>query len=101
MANTYTSEVVSVTTTGTNVLVFEGGDNVIVRDVMIYAKGGAATVTVLYDDLTTDDEVAKKSLAAYETWRPFAAPLAMASRHEIKVNTDQTLTVLITYVEIG
>ena len=101
MANTYQTEMVSVTTTGSNVLVFTASASLIVRDVMIYAKGGAATVSVLYDDRTTDDVVAKKSLSADETWRPFTTPIAMSSAQELKVNTSETLTILITYVEFG
>ena len=99
MANTYKTEIVSVTTTGSNVLVFVSGAKTIVRDVMIYAKGEAATVAVLYDDRTTDAVVAKESLAADGTWRPFTTPLAMPDTHELKVNTDEDITVLITYVE--
>lgn len=99
MANTYQTDMVSVTTTGSNVLFFQASGDLIVRDVMIYAKGGAATVSVLYDDRTTDDVVAKKSLSADETWRPFATPLAMRNVHELKVNTTEALTILITYVE--
>ena len=99
MANTYITEVVSVTTTGSNVLVFASDAKTIVRDVMIYAKGGAATVSVLYDDRTTDAVVAKESLAADDTWRPFTTPLGMPTAHELKVNTSAEITVLITYVE--
>jgi len=99
MANTYQTDMVSVTTTGSNVLFFQASGDLIVRDVMIFAKGGAATVSVLYDDRTTDDVVAKKSLSADETWRPFATPLAMRNVHELKVNTTEALTILITYVE--
>ena len=99
MANTYNTEIVGVTTTGSNVLVFASGAKTIVRDVMIYAKGGAADVSVLYDDRTTDAVVAKESLAADDTWRPFTAPLAMPDAHELKVNTSAEITVLITYVE--
>ena len=95
----YQTEMVSVSTTGSNVIIFTASGNTIVRDVMIYAKGGAATVSVLFDDRTTDDVVAKKSLSADETWRPFTAPVAMTSAQDIKVNTDATLTILITYVE--
>jgi hypothetical protein len=101
MANTYKTEMVSVTTTGSNVLVFTASGSLIVRDVMIYAKGGAATVSVLYDDRSTDDVVAKESLTADETWRPFTAPIAMLSAHELKVNTNASLTILITYVEFS
>jgi len=101
MANTYKTDMVSVTTTGSNVLVFIASGDLIVRDVMIFAKGGAATVSVLYDDRTTDDVVAKKSLSADETWRPFTAPVAMRNAHELKVNTTDTLTILITYVEFS
>jgi len=99
MANAYKSKLVVVSTTGSNVIFFTADGNTIVRDVMIYAKGGAATVPVLYDDRTTDDVVAKKSLSADETWRPFATPLAMRNVHELKVNTTEALTILITYVE--
>lgn len=99
MANTYNTEVVSVTTTGSNVLVFASDAKTIVRDVMIYAKGGAATVSVLYDDRTTDAVVAKELLVADDTWRPFTTPLAMPTAHELKVNTSAEITVLITYVE--
>lgn len=99
MANTYKTDMVVVSTTGSNVIFFTASADLIVRDVMIYAKGGAATVYVLYDDRTTDDVVAKKSLAADETWRPFTTPIAMPSAHELKVNTSETLTILITYVE--
>ena len=101
MANTYQTEIVSVTTTGSNVLVFTASGSLIVRDVMIYAKGGAATVSVLYDDRTTDDVVAKESLTADETWRPFATPIAMLSAHELKVNTSAALTIRITYEEFS
>jgi len=101
MANTYQTEMVSVSTTGSDIIIFLASGNTIVRDVMIYAKGGAATVSVLFDDRTTDDVVAKKSLAGDETWRPFTAPLAMTNAQDIKVNTDATITVLITYVEFG
>jgi hypothetical protein len=101
MANTYQTQIVSVTTTGSNVLIFTASGSLIVRDVMIYAKGGAATVSVLYDDRTTDDVVAKESLTADETWRPFAAPIAMLSAHELKVNTSAAVTILITYVEFS
>ena len=99
MANTYNTTLVNVTTTGSNVLVFVSSAKTIVRDVLIYAKVGAATVSVLYDDRTTDDVVAKNSLSADETWRPFTAPLAMPSAHELKVNTDAAVNVLVTYVE--
>ena len=101
MANTYKTEMVSVTTTGSNVLIFTASGSLIVRDVMIYAKGGAATVSVLYDDRSTDDVVAKESLTADETWRPFVTPIAMLSAHELKVNTSAAVTILITYVEFS
>jgi hypothetical protein len=101
MANTYKTDMVSVTTTGSNVLVFTASTSLIVRDVHIYAKGGAATVSVLYDDRTIDDVVAKKSMTADEKWHPFASPIAMLSAHEIKVNTSAALTILITYVEFS
>jgi hypothetical protein len=99
MANSYNTEMVSVATTGSNVLVFAATGDLILRDVQIYAKGGAATVSVLYDDRTIDDVVAKKSMDADEKWHPFAAPIAMRSAHELKVNTSAALTILITYVE--
>ena len=99
MANTYLTTLVNVSTTGSNVLVFTSSAKTIVRDVLIHAKGAAATVSVLYDDRTTDDAVAKNSLTADETWRPFTTPLAMPSAHELKINTSATVNVLITYVE--
>ena len=99
MANTYNTVMVSVATTGSNVLVFTASGDLIMRDMHIYAKGGAATVSVLYDDRTIDDVVAKKSLTADEKWHPFASPIAMRSAHELKVNTSAALTILITYVE--
>jgi len=99
MANTYQTEMVSVSTTGSDITIFLASGNTIVRDVMIYSKGGAATVSVLFDDRTTDDVIAKKSLAAEETWRPFTAPIAMTNAQDIAVNTSATVTILITYVE--
>lgn len=99
MANTYKTDMVVVSTTGSNVIFFTASADLIVRDVMIYAKGGVLTAAVLFDDKTTDDVVAKKTLTADETWRPFTAPLAMVSGHELKVNTSDTITILITYVE--
>jgi len=99
MANTYKSKLVAVTTTGSNVIFFTADGSTIVRDVMIYAKGGAANVAVLYDDRTTDDVVTYKAMSADETWRPFATPLAMTDLDELKVNTSETLNILITYVE--
>lgn len=101
MANTYKTDMVVVSTTGSNVIFFTASADLIVRDVMIFAKAGAATVAVLFDDKTTDDVVAKKSLAADETWRPFTTPLAMVSGHELKVNTNDTIVILVTYVEFG
>lgn len=101
MANSYLTTLTAVTTTGSDVTVFTSRADTIVRDVQIYAKGGAATVSVKYDDGTTDDVIAKKLLIADETWRPFAAPLATPDTHELKVNTSVAVNVLITYVEFS
>jgi hypothetical protein len=99
MANAYKSKLVVVSTTGSNVIFFTADGNTIVRDVMIYAKGGAANVAIFYDDRTNDDAVAYKAMSADETWRPFATPLAMNDLHELKVNTSVSVNILITYVE--
>lgn len=99
MANSYTTTITAVDTTGSDVTVFASRGNTIVRDMHIYAKGGAATVSVKYDDGTTNAVIAKKSLAADEKWHPFAAPIAPLLNHELKVNTSATLNILITYVE--
>ena len=101
MANSYKTDMVSVTTTGSDVLIFAASTSLIVRDVMIYAKGGHANVSVIYNDRTIDDVVVKGSLSADETWRPFATPIAMLSSHELKVNTSAALTILVTYVEFS
>lgn len=103
MANTYKTVMVEVSTTGSDVDVFEsptGG--CIVRNVMIYAKSGSTTVYVNYDDRTTDVQVASEaSMAAGETWRPFATPIGMLAAHKLSVNTNAAVNVLITYVEFS
>jgi len=99
MANTYLTTLVEVTTTGSNVVVFNASSKCIVRDVMIYAKGTTPTVSVLFNDRTSTLVVAKESMATDATFRPFATPLAMPSSSEIIVNTSADLHVLITYVQ--
>lgn len=101
MANSYNSVLVSVSTTGSNVIVYQASEHSIVRSVLIHAKGTTPTVSVLYDDRTTDDVIAKKTLTADETWTPFTTALSVPSAHEIKVNTTDTINVLITYVEFS
>lgn len=99
MANTYKTVMVEVSTTGSNVVVFSApSGDCIVRNVMIYAKG-ALTVTVLYDDRTTNAAINKATLALDEMWEPFSTPLGMRSANTISVNTSDALMVLITYVE--
>jgi len=99
MANNYITELVSVTTTGSNVVVFNAGEKSIVRDVMIYAKGTTPTVSVLFNDRTSTLVVAKETIATDATFRPFATPLAVPLSSEIIVNTSAEINVLITYVE--
>ena len=96
MANSYFTTITAVATTGSDVTVFTSRADTIVRDMHIYAKGGAATVSVKYDDGTTDEVIAKKSLAADEKWHPFNAPLATPDTHELKVNASVAVNVLIT-----
>jgi len=101
MANTYKTVMVEVSTTGSNVVVFSApSGGCIVRNVMIYAKG-AATLSVLYDDRTTNVAINKATLALDEMWEPFSTPLGMQSANTISVNTSAALNVLITYVEFS
>ena len=101
MANTYKTVMFEVTTTGSDVDVFTApSGGCIVRNVMIYAKG-ALTVTVLYDDRTTNAAINKATLALDEMWEPFSTPLGMRSANTISVNTSDALNVLITYVEFS
>ena len=101
MANTYITTTAEVTTTGSNVIFFTSpSGGCIVRNVMIYAKS-AATVTVNYDDRTTDVSIHKVTLAADELWEPFSTPLGMPAANFLKVNTSAALNVLITYVQFS
>ena len=101
MANLYKTLMVEVSTTGSDVDVFvspTGG--CIMRHMMIYAKSGSTAVYVKYDDRTTDVNIATEaSMAATETWVPFASPLGMQATHKLSVNTNEAVNVLITYVE--
>lgn len=103
MANLYKTVMVEVATLGSDIDVFvspTGG--CIMRHMMVYAKSGSTTVYVKYDDRTTDVNIATEaSMAANETWVPFASPLGMPATHKLSVNTNEAVNVLITYVEFS
>jgi len=103
MANTYKTNVIEISTTGSDVDFFTaptGG--CIVRDVMIYAKTASTTVSILYDDRVDDASVATEtSMAVGDTWRPFATAIGMQADHKLSVNTNEAVNVLITYVEFS
>ena len=99
MANIYNTTLVSVTTTGSNVIVYTSPGKTIVRDVAIYAKGTTPTVSTLYNDRTSTLVLDQTTLTTSATHRPFATPLGMPNAHEILVNTSAEVNVLITYVE--
>ena len=100
MANTYITTTVEVTTTGSNVIFFTSpSGGCIVRNVMIYAKSNHTTVTINYDDRTTDVAIHKATLSTDELWEPFSTPLGMPASNFLKMNTSEAVNVLITYVE--
>ena len=101
MANTYITTTAEITTTGSNVTFFTApSGGCIVRNVMIYAKS-AATVTVNYDDRSTDVAIHKATLATNELWEPFSTPLGMPSSNFLKLNTSAAVNVLVTYVQFS
>jgi len=101
MANLYKTVMVEVSTTGSDVDVFTApSGGCIVRNVMIYSKG-AGTVTVKYDDRTTDTAINQATLATDEMWEPFSSPLGMLSANVISVNSGVAVNVLVTYVEFS
>jgi len=101
MANLYKTVMTEVTTTGSDVAVFTApSGGCIVRNVMIYSKG-AGTVTVKYDDRTTDVVINKATVATDELWEPFSSPLGMLTANVISVNTSVAVNVLVTYVEFS
>ena len=101
MANLYKTVMTEVTTTGSDVAVFTApSGGCIVRNVMILSKG-AGTVTVKYDDRTTDVVINKATVATDELWEPFSSPLGMLTANVISVNTSVAVNVLVTYVEFS
>jgi len=103
MANSYKTDVIEVSTTGSDVDFFTSpSGGCIVRDVMIYAKTANTTVGILYDDRTDDARVATEtSMAVGDTWRPFTTPIGMEGAHRLSVNTNEAVNILITYVEFS